>query len=63
MAENFRPSQLRTSDSSRSFISIRSERFSSAFNAHVIAHLKHSSSSFLRLIIAFFAARKRGNGI
>ena len=27
------------------------------FNDRVIVHLKHSSSSFLRLIIAFFAAR------
>ena len=32
--------------------------FSIGFNARVTAHLKHSSSSFLRLIIAFFAARK-----
>ena len=33
------------------------------FNARMIAHLKRSSSSFLRLIIAFFAARNAGSGI
>ena len=61
--ENFKPSQLRTFDVSRSFLSTRSARFSTRFNARVIAHLKQSSSSFLRLIIAFFAARNDGSGI
>ena len=61
MTENFRPSQLRTSDLSPSLISLRSECFSTGFNARVIAHLKHSSSSFLRLTIAFFAARNDGS--
>ena len=44
---------LRAFDVSRSFLSIRSEFFSTGFNSRVIAHFKHSSSSLLRLIIAF----------
>ena len=54
LTEIFRPSQFWVFDVSRSFISISSEFFSIGFNARVIAHLKYSSSSFLRLIIAFF---------
>ena len=59
----FQSPQLRVFDVSRSFLSIRSEFFSTGFNARMVAHLKHSSSSFLRFIIAFFAARNAGNGI
>ena len=37
--------------------------FSTGFIARVMAHLKHSSSSFLRLTIAFFGPRNAGSGI
>ena len=60
---NLSPSQLRTFDFCQSSLKIRSECSSTGFDARVIAHLKHLSSTFLRLIIAFFAARKRGSGI
>ena len=40
---------------------IRSECFSTGFNARIIVHLKHSSSSYFKLIIAFFAARIFGS--
>ena len=60
MTGNFSATQLRTFDVSRSILSIRSERSSTGFNASVMAYLKQSSSSFLKLLIASFAARKRG---
>ena len=57
MTGNFSLPQLRAFDVSRSFLSIRSKFFSTGFTARVIAHLKHSSSSLLRLNISFFPAR------
>src|SRR5215469_2800139 len=60
---NSMPFQLNFSDCILNIFVILSESLSTGFNALVIHHFKHSSSSFFILIIAFLLAKIAGSGI
>ena len=60
---NLIPSQFNNFACSFNCSVILSECFTIGFNALVTHHLKHSSSSFFMLIIAFLAANSFGNGM
>src|SRR5215469_3517810 len=60
---NSMPFQLNFSDCILNIFVILSESLSTGFNALAIHHLKHSSSSFFILIIAFLLAKIAGSGI
>src|SRR6218665_4185100 len=63
IGREFHALQSSFSDCSRRAFVILSESLSTGFNALVIHHLKHSSSSFSIFIIAFLLAKYFGNGI